>query len=108
MAEFSFVHQDLSRRSRPLGGNILVSIVPLYLPLAVRSHQPVGRASDCPAATVEYMGVDHCRADVPVSQKFLDCPDVVAIFEQVGCKRMPQRVADGWLNNLREEGSFLA
>jgi hypothetical protein len=31
MAEFSFVHQDLSRRSRYLRGNILISIVPLYL-----------------------------------------------------------------------------
>ncbi len=34
--------------------------------------------------------------------------DVVAIFEQVGCKRMPERVAAGWFNNRREEGSFLA
>ncbi len=54
------------------------------------------------------MSVDHCRADVPASQKFLDCPDIVAIFEQVSCKRMPERVAAGWLNNRREEGSFLA
>jgi hypothetical protein len=34
------------------------------------------------------MGVDHRRADIPVSQELLDRPDVVAVFEEMGGEGM--------------------
>jgi hypothetical protein len=44
-------------------------------------------------AFIQNMGVNHGRSHIPVPQELLHGPDVVAIFEQVGCKRMPERVA---------------
>jgi hypothetical protein len=39
------------------------------------------------------MSINHCGSDIPVSQKLLDCPDVVAGFEEVCRERMAERVA---------------
>jgi hypothetical protein len=39
------------------------------------------------------MGVDHRRSDAPVTKKLLNGSDVVTIFKQVRCKRMPKRMA---------------
>ena len=54
------------------------------------------------------MGIDHGGAHILMAKQFLDLPDVIAVVQRVGGERMPQRVATGWLNNRREEGSFLA
>ena len=32
------------------------------------------------------MGVDSSRADIPVAQKLLDGPDIIAILQQMGGK----------------------
>ena len=39
------------------------------------------------------MGIQHRSFDVLVPEQFLNGSDVVAIFEQVCCKRMPEDVA---------------
>jgi len=53
------------------------------------------------------MGVDHSRADVPVSQKFLDCPDIVPVFKEMCGKGMAQGVRARGLQNARlEPGLF--
>jgi len=42
------------------------------------------------------MGIDPCRADVPVSQQILHCSYVIAVFEQVG--------GDEWRKAWRPSG----
>jgi hypothetical protein len=37
-----------------------------------------------------YLPRDHRRADIPVSQKLLNRPDVVAVFEEMGGKGVPE------------------
>jgi hypothetical protein len=39
------------------------------------------------------MGVQHGRRDVPVTEQFLDGPDVMATLQQMGGKRMAHGVA---------------
>ncbi len=53
------------------------------------------------------MSVDHCRADVPVSQKFLDCPDIVPVFQEMRGKGMAQGVRASGLQNPRLEPGLL-
>ncbi len=50
------------------------------------------------------MGVDHCRADVFVTQKLLDRADVVAVFQKMSGKRMAQAMAARRLSDTRFEG----
>jgi hypothetical protein len=45
------------------------------------------------------VGVDHRRADIGVAEEFLHRADVVAVFEQVGRKRMAEGVAAGPLGD---------
>ena len=52
----------------------------------------VERASDHRAASGPHVGVDHCCAEVAMAEQFLNGADVVAVFEQVGCERMAERV----------------
>ena len=44
------------------------------------------------AASIQDMRVDHSRPDVGVTQQLLHRTDVVAVFEQMSGKRMPQRM----------------
>lgn len=53
------------------------------------------------------MCVDHRRAHIPVAQQFLDRSDVIAVFQKMSGKAMPERVAAGWLHNARFEPRFL-
>lgn len=39
---------------------------------------------------IEHMGVNHRGAHIPVSQGLVDDPDVVAVSEEAGGKRMAQ------------------
>ena len=53
------------------------------------------------------MGVDHGGANIGVAEEFLDGADVVAIFEQVCCKRMAEGVGGSTFINAGEaDGSF--
>jgi len=38
------------------------------------------------------MGVDHRGLDILVTEEFLDCPDIVAIFEEVGGEAVAEGV----------------
>ena len=49
------------------------------------------------------MGVDHRRADIPVSQELLDRPDVIAVFEEMGGEGMAQGVRAGGLGDASLE-----
>ena len=40
--------------------------------------EPIEGAPDSSAATVEYVGVDHCRLQIAVPQQFLNGPDIAA------------------------------
>jgi hypothetical protein len=46
------------------------------------------------------MGIDHRRTHVPVAKQLLDRTDVVAVFEQVRGKRVPQRILTLPMNRL--------
>ena len=47
---------------------------------------------DGQGATIEHMRIDHGGLDVLVAEQFLDCADVVAIFQQVGGEGMTEGV----------------
>jgi hypothetical protein len=47
------------------------------------------------------MGVNHGRSDIGVSQELLNCPDVVAVLQQVRPKGMMKSVTDGALGQTR-------
>ena len=53
------------------------------------------------------MGIHHRGAHVSVPQQFLDRSDVIAVFQKVSGKAIPQRVATGWLDNARFDPRFL-
>jgi hypothetical protein len=100
LREFFPVFKHLSRLpgTRPCG-QTLTSIIPIWLHVMAAldgAPRPVH-------LTVQDMGVDHRRADMRVAQELSDCPDVVPILEQVGGKRMPQRVGAGWSHNPGSE-----
>lgn len=54
------------------------------------AHQTVGWAADPHSAPIQYMGIDHRRADISVPQQFLYSPDVVAVFQEMRGKGMAQ------------------
>lgn len=41
----------------------------------------------------EYMGVDHGRGNMGISEQFLHCAYIIVRFQQVSCKTMAERVA---------------
>ena len=43
------------------------------------------------------MGIDHRGADILMSEEFLDGPDVVPVFKEMGPERMAERMATGGL-----------
>ena len=49
----------------------------------------VCRTPDASSALVQDMGVDHGGVDVAVPQQFLDRPDIVPFFQEMGSERMP-------------------
>jgi hypothetical protein len=61
----------------------------------------VERAADADAPAIEDMRIDHCRADIPVSQQFLDRTDVRARFEEVRGESVAERMRRG---RLRDAG----
>ena len=63
--------------------------------------------SNAPSSAVEDVGVDHCRADVPVAEKLLNGPDIVPFFEEMGSERMPERVAGDSLGESGKGGGLL-
>ena len=62
--------------------------------------QSVGGAADAVGAAVQDMGVNHRRSGVAVAKRFLNRADVMAAFEQMGCKRMPETVGGSRLVDL--------
>ena len=50
----------------------------------------IQRAADAYPTFVKNMGVDHGCFDIFVAEKFLHCTDIVAGFEQMGCKTVTQ------------------
>ena len=58
----------------------------------VATAQAVQRAAHRAAAHAQHVGVDHRGADVGVAQQFLHGADVVTRLQQMGGKRMAQRV----------------
>lgn len=62
------------------------------LALTGRTPQPVGGAADAPPAAVQHMRVDHCRANVFVSQQFLHGANVVTVGQQVSREGMAKGV----------------
>src|SRR5882724_9770436 len=55
--------------------------------------QQIAGAPNTSAAAIQHMGIDHRRVDILMPQKFLDSANIVASFEQVRGKRMPEGVA---------------
>lgn len=52
----------------------------------------VQRALDSSTASIQYVGVNHRSANIPVTEEFLYSSYVVAITQQMRGKRMTKRV----------------
>ncbi len=67
----------------------------------------VERTPNAETGFVQNMRIDHRRGNILVSQEFLDRPDVVAAFEQMGGKAMTESVTTGRLGDAGgEDGLF--
>lgn len=44
---------------------------------------------------MQHMDVDHRGTDILVPEEFLDGPDVVPVFEEMGSERMAEHMATG-------------
>jgi hypothetical protein len=53
------------------------------------------------------VGVDHGGAHVGVAEQFLDCADIVAVFEEVGGERVAEGVATGVFRDAALPDGFL-
>jgi len=67
----------------------------------VQGREPVCRAANRRWPTVQNVSIDHRRAHILVTQQFLNGADVVTVFEQVGCKRVPECVRCCRLDDTR-------
>ncbi len=52
-------------------------------PSGAPGSQEISWAADTLASSIQHVGVDHHRAEVLVPERFLHCPDVVAVLEQM-------------------------
>ena len=62
---------------------------------------------DTKAAAVKHVAIYHRRRAVLVPQQFLNCPNIVAPFEQICRKRVPQAVRCGRFGNIGPMDSAL-
>ena len=59
----------------------------------------IQRGTDGESATIEDVGVDHCRAYILMTEEFLDGSNIIAILEQVRSEGMAQGVTTDALLN---------
>jgi len=52
-------------------------------------------AQYAPAAFIQHMGINHCCGNIAMPQQFLHRADVIARFQQMRRKRMPQGMRRG-------------
>ena len=52
--------------------------------------QKIGRAADAQTGAVQYVGVDHGRANIPVAEKLLYRADIGAVLQKMRRERMPE------------------
>lgn len=65
----------------------------LAMQLRETQSQPIRRAQNPTASSIQNMGINHCGADIFVPQEFLNRPDIVTVLQQVRRKRVTKRVA---------------
>lgn len=75
--------------------------------IAALRVEHVDRAGYGNSGPVQDMGVNHRRRYVGMPRQFLQGADIVAIFQQVRCKRMTQRVAVHFLADVGSFGGLL-
>ena len=69
--------------------------------------ESVSRRSNGAGTSVEDMSVDHGRLEIAVTEEFLDGPDVVTTFKEVGREGMPERVAGNPLGGTRSQDRLM-
>ena len=65
----------------------------------VAGWSAIQRTANATGASIQDMGVDHCGADVLVTEELLDRADVVAGFQQVSCEGVAEGVRRDVLGN---------
>src|SRR5690606_16985430 len=70
-------------------------------------EQAIDRALHTERAAIDDVGVDHGRTDIGVTEQLLNSANVVTRLEQVGCERMPERVAARRLSDSRAPNSAM-
>jgi hypothetical protein len=73
---------------------IRMSSNPIYLvaPSGSCWQHAVSRTPHARRTTIEDVGVDHRRAQIPMAQQFLNGADVVTVLKKVRREGMPERV----------------
>ena len=79
--------------------------------ITAAAARSVQRAANAEWTAVQNVGVDHRGGNVAMAKKFLDGPDVVTGFEQMGGKAVTEAVASSVLGNpsslhCRAEGAL--
>ena len=87
----SFVVKRVTRNGRDMPFSIAQIFLRAFLDICgQRGPAPgpklVERAPDAAPALVQDMGIDHRRSDIAMAEQFLDRPDVVTAFQQMGCE----------------------
>ncbi len=80
-----------ARAESPIG-------VPWAKQCVARAHS-IERADHPAPALVQHMGIDHCRFNMRVANKFLYRAGIVAGLQQMGGKAMAQRMRCRWLGD---------
>ena len=60
-----------------------------------RCSEPVRRAADATAATIQDMGINHGCAHIFVTQKLLNSSNVTSIFQEISGERVPKHMVGG-------------
>ena len=88
--------QPLVKASRKsLYVHIQVCEISIYPTGRWGDRQSVKRTLDPSPTSVQDVGVNHCRAHVIMSEKFLNCSYIMTVFQKVRCKRMVKRMWSG-------------
>ena len=53
------------------------------------------------------MGIDHCCSHIGMAEEFLDVPDIIALFQEVGSERVAERMAAPVFRDASAEDSGL-
>jgi hypothetical protein len=74
-----------------------ISSIDLRSGQPIPPSEPIRRAKHSFAAAIQNVRINHGSAYISMAEQLLNGANVVAVFQQMRCKRMAERVRAGWL-----------